>query len=173
MEKPIYYYGLFTGVTVREDGSVFRDGQPIKVYSSGSGYLTIGLCSGLTKQGKHTTIRKYVHRLVAEAFLDNPDNLPQVNHKDGNKGNNSVSNLEWVTRSRNIRHGHEQGLNAKRKTIQPVRLTEEEVIQCYTRYLQGEQIQVIAASMQKPRTTISSVINKRSHVKLTNSLEGT
>lgn len=46
----------------------------------------------------------YVHRLVAEAFLPNPQNLQEVNHKDLNKGNNNVSNLEWIDRSGNMRH---------------------------------------------------------------------
>lgn len=45
-----------------------------------------------------------VHRLVAQAFIPNVDNLPEVNHKDGNKQNNDVSNLEWVTKSQNKRH---------------------------------------------------------------------
>lgn len=49
-------------------------------------------------------IRKTIHRLVAEAYLDNPDNLPMVNHIDENKLNNSINNLEWSTYSHNMAH---------------------------------------------------------------------
>jgi ribosomal protein S9 len=52
----------------------------------------------------------YVHRVIAEMFIPNPMNLPQVNHKDGVKDNCSIENLEWVTNQENIRHAIAKGL---------------------------------------------------------------
>ena len=60
-----------------------------------SGYQLVGL----NKYGHRKA--RLVHRIVAEAFIKNPDNKPQINHKDGNKNNNCVSNLEWSTNSEN------------------------------------------------------------------------
>lgn len=62
----------------------------------------------LSKEKKQKTF--CVHRLVAEAFIPNPKNLPQVNHKDGNKANNSVYNLEWCNNSYNQLHANRMGL---------------------------------------------------------------
>lgn len=63
-----------------------------------NGYLVVVL--------SQNAVRKtcLLHRLIAEAFIPNPNHLPQVNHKDGNKTNNYISNLEWVTRKENVRH---------------------------------------------------------------------
>lgn len=57
---------------------------------------------GLYQNGKQKI--KRVHRLVAEAFIPNPDGKPYINHKDGNRQNNDVSNLEWCTQAENVRH---------------------------------------------------------------------
>lgn len=66
-------------------------------------YLRVTLCNlGVTS-------RHFVHRLVAEAFIPNPENKPYVNHIDNNGENNSVSNLEWCTHSENMLHSHKQG----------------------------------------------------------------
>ena len=76
-----------------------------------NGYLKCVLC----KKGKTKTI--YIHRLVAQAFLSNPDNLPQVNHKDEDKTNNSVDNLEWCGAKYNVNYGCAQDKRVKTNII--------------------------------------------------------
>lgn len=75
-----------------------KNGRLRKNTNKNGWYLTVVLIAG----GKTETRR--IHRLVAEHFIPNPYNYPQVNHKDMNKQNNHVSNLEWCTRKQNIHH---------------------------------------------------------------------
>ena len=73
-------------------------GQLLKFYKNEKGYLKVDLCKDNVKS------KCRINRLVAEAFIPNPYNLPQVNHKDGNKENNSFTNLEWIDNYRNQKH---------------------------------------------------------------------
>ena len=84
------------------------------------GYLQVLLCKG----GNERYFR--VHRLVAQAFIPNPNNLPEVNHKFGNKFDNYVENLEWSTKSANIQHAFEMGLNPKGEAHHGAKLTDEQ-----------------------------------------------
>lgn len=91
------YEGLYA---VSDYGEVFsfQTCKVLNTHEHNRGYLMVTLY----KDGNGST--EYVHRLTATAFLDNSDNLPEVNHIDGNKHNNCVGNLEWVTSKENHDH---------------------------------------------------------------------
>jgi hypothetical protein len=94
--------------TISSDGKVFsiRTGKYLKPRLSMDGYERVALCRGRNYRREYR-----VHRLVAEAFIENPNNLPQVNHKDFNVKNNCLENLEWVTNKENA----EYSINAGRE----------------------------------------------------------
>lgn len=77
----------------------FCEGRILKLCANRLGYLKAGLCSNDKKK------QYLVHRLVAEAFIPNPNNLPIINHKDENPSNNNVDNLEWCTAKYNSNYG--------------------------------------------------------------------
>ena len=90
----------FPGYEVSDFGRIRNaNGKIMKPSSNGNGYLKFRR----RVNGKY--ISDYVHRIVAEAFIPNPDNLPQINHKDENPLNNAVDNLEWCTAEYNNAYG--------------------------------------------------------------------
>lgn len=113
------------------DGVQFKPGVELTQKISNNGYARVHIRCG--------KINSYplVHRLVAEAFLENPDNLPQINHRDGNKLNNSVDNLEWCTAQYNVRHGLRNHLIPSGEDSHRAKLTWEKVCDIKAEYVRG------------------------------------
>ena len=97
-----------TGYLIGQNGEVFSNhsGRFLIPNKSSRLYLRIRL-------GR--TLNIFVHRLVAECYIPNPNNYPYVNHIDGNSMNNNVNNLEWCTQSRNVQHAYDIGLRKSTK----------------------------------------------------------
>lgn len=101
-------------VKQRNNSIQVKKGKLIAQSENNKGYPLSNMSKGNKRYSRAT------HRLVAEAFIPNPENKPQVNHIDGDKENNNVDNLEWVTAKENTKHAIENGLmkpclnNAKR-----------------------------------------------------------
>lgn len=120
----------------RLDGNRIIYGRELHPIITKDGYLKVGL----TKNG--ITKKFYVHRLVASQFIENPQNLPQVNHKDGNKFNNDVFNLEWCTKEQNQNHAVENSLMQHGEARPSSKLSEKDVLEIYKLkgILSGEEI---------------------------------
>ena len=98
---------------VSDNGAVYsiQKQKTLGVWDNGKGYQAVNLWDG--KQAR----KFYVHRLVALCFIPNDEKLPDVNHKDLNKLNNNVGNLEWVTRKENLNHARDLGAFQKEITL--------------------------------------------------------
>ena len=151
------YEGLYK---VDENGNVFsvRNNKFLKRMTFPSGYEYVHLCNG---KGKTKLFR--VHRLVAETFIPNPNNLPCVNHKDGNKLNNSVKNLEWCTHSENMIHAYQTGLEQPRCGEQhhAHKLTEDAVKYIKQLYVKRDKefgAVALAKKFNVDRTTIHDIV---------------
>jgi hypothetical protein len=94
---------------ISESGEVFstKSNKVLKTFKHKHGYLVFS--TRLNGRNSKSILLK-VHRLVAETYIPNPENKPYINHKDGVKANNHISNLEWVTASENVKHAYATGL---------------------------------------------------------------
>lgn len=111
-------------VEIKDNGEVIikETGKPISPKNNGNGYLRIYI--------PQVKKRFLLHRLVATAHIPNPENKPQVNHIDGNKHNNSASNLEWCTNRENMTHFYKKmnGNSVKVDTHSPEYRTGKKIV---------------------------------------------
>ena len=140
-----------------DDYEITRDGKIINKHTghtlapqpNGKGYLRVSIGKKLM----------FVHRLVAEKYIPNPENKPQVNHKDGNKLNNCVEKLEWVTKQENRNHAVDNDLQVTGERCSWAKLTEENVKEI--RANPGYENEYWARKFKVSRGTINDVVNYR------------
>ena len=166
-----------TGYFIDEDGNAYsnksingvgkaKELRQLKLGKSVFGYMSLRVCIG--KKGK---IKSFlIHRLVAKAFIPNPENKPCVNHIDGNKSNNKISNLEWVTHSENMAHAKSKGLS-KPPPLHIMRgsdnpnspLKDEQVISMRDEYSIGNISQrALARKYNVKQSSIWKILNRKS-----------
>lgn len=116
---------------------------------STKGYLSVQLSDGERKSCRYS-----IHRLVASAFIVNPDELPEVNHLDFNRENNTVSNLEWVTRSQNMKYSARAGRSNNPK---PTVVSQRLVHHVLDRKRQGLSQRKIAAEVGVSSSTVQKI----------------
>ena len=133
-------------VTCKNGVKRFVKGHVLKQCKIRGGYL----CVSTRVNGRHINLQ--VHRIIASCFLPNPDNLPEVNHKDCNRTNNNVSNLEWCTRQYNITYKEKYGISAAEVLGRPVfavNLATLKVLHFESQHEAGRQLEVDQSNITK------------------------
>ena len=147
--------GNFRSKFDRKENEKYRE---IKGTLSSSGYQNIFLTG---KNGKKISCK--AHRLVAEAFIENPEKKRTVNHKDGDKHNNVASNLEWATYQENSQHACDTGLNPRQsgEKNSMSKISEEECIQLIIDMLDGANNNELALKYNLHSRYISLIRGKK------------
>lgn len=134
----------------------FEKGVSKKLSIHYKGYLT----SSLSKEGN--IFNTFVHRIVARAFIDNPENKKEVNHINGIKTDNRVENLEWVTSKENSKHAWNNNLNKPKNGQQNgnSKLKKEDILVIRNLFLEHSSVQ-IGKLYNVNNTTINRIVNKK------------
>lgn len=163
-----------SGLLVSSLGKVKKlDWCDRSITDNGYGYKKVALHNQDSSKGGKTK-NFYLHRIVAELFLPKPlEHQTQVNHIDGNKENNCVSNLEWICPKENIKHSHETGLSkGRREHGSTIKLPDSVVANAYLSVKIGMYgVREAADKYGMPRTTLSSIMNKRSRRSVTDTID--
>lgn len=156
--KVIQFNGRFTNYSISNLGRVSGIRKDfITPVTDKDGYLVFSLHLG---NGYRVTAK--IHRLVAEAFIPNPENKPEVNHKDGNKANPHVLNLEWSTGSENVQHAFDTGIRGPSKygsTHEWAKHSEDEIRKVCSLLIKGTPIDDISKICGIPKADISNIRN--------------
>ena len=149
------YEGIYN-INTKGDVKSVRNNKILKQFTTKCGYKSVEL--NLNGKAK----KFLIHRLVAETFITNSNNKPHVNHKDGNKSNNDVSNLEWVTRSENMHHAYDNNLAPKGEKNVASKLKEWQVKWIKSNYIKGDEEfgqSALGRKFNVDRKAIASIVN--------------
>lgn len=105
--------------------------------------------------------KNYIHRLMASAFIPNPENKPIINHKDGNKSNNSLDNLEWCDYSHNINHAYQNNLRAVGESHHKAKFTNKDVLQIRADFANGINRKEIMNKFNLSQNQYARIVYKR------------
>ena len=163
------YEGLYYATM---DGKIFSHGKTLKFgrnerktmakekkqSTHACGYLRVVLSHGRINKGF------LVHRLIAMVFLPNPENKPMVNHKDGNKKNNHVSNLEWCTRKENELHAKNHGLKPSGQRNGSSKITDDDAEYIRNNYIKRINSNQLSKKFNISREQIQRIANNKSRI---------
>jgi len=144
----------------RKVWNYIKKGRILKMHNNGHGYYNVSLHSK-EKNEKHA----YIHILVAKAFIPNPNNYEQINHKDFDKSNNCVDNLEWVSRKQNMLHYRKSNYCKKVEKMREKKFTNKTLKRVYDNkdkiiylYKEGLSIVEVGKQLNLGRDFVSEVL---------------
>lgn len=150
----MYRYGA-TKYLISSKGFIINEKtkRELKLQDNGNGYKKVTLTiNGLQ-------VQKYVHRLVAQAFIANDNNKKQVNHINGIKSDNRVENLEWVTCSENQIHAHRTKLKSNGNLLWNGKFSKQQILDIFLMDKNGMKRYIIADKMKCSKSTITDILN--------------